>query len=312
LPLLGWKAGATRLPGPLYWHGAAARIGLFAPLVLLAEIIGIDWLRGVNSPGGLTWLDPRTLLCWVAAILLLSAGWQAWRSRSAGAVLSWLALSQTGFILLALLVGGAFGTASGLLLLFSLGLAEAVLAGLCLVAVPLGNASPTGEANHLNLQRLALGAAVLAAASLIGLPPTLGFVAKWLLYDGLFMEVTLGWNRWLLLLAAVLGSLFSVMALLRLTGIMRAAIRERDPGDLPYGVMAPILGLSALTLLAGVLPGPAMGWVAAMQQALGVESLNWSLSGVREHFDMLWISVGQLLLLIPVILWWRARSTDPR
>ncbi|MBK5970098.1 MULTISPECIES: proton-conducting transporter transmembrane domain-containing protein [Thiorhodovibrio] len=302
LPLFAWQAESGRPPVAVFWHGIAARIGFFALLLMLSRMIGVDWLTpmGLAQSGG--WLNPRGALCWMALALVLYAGWRAWRQTRADAVLGWLALSQTGFVLLALMVGGVFGTASGLLQLFSLGLAEAVLAGLCLVATPIMTATNRVE---VGLRRLALGAALLAGASVVGLPPTLGFVSKWVLYDAIWTAPMLGWGRWPMLLLALIGSLLALLALMRLAAIMRASPVPGCHGR-PYGIMAPVLGLSSLTLLAGIVPGPAMGWVAAMQQAIGVPALNWTLGGVDGRFDMLWLTFGQLLVLVPAlaVLWW--------
>ena len=307
LPLFAWQPGQVQPPVPVFWHGIAARVGFFALLLLLSRIVGVEWLTHMGGLAQGGWFDPRLLLCWVALLLVLFGGWRAWRQGSAGAVLSWLALSQTGFVLLALLLGGAFGTASGLLQLFSLGLAEAVLAGLCLVAGPFVSApfgSDSGRA-ATGRRRLALAAALLAGASLIGLPPTLGFVSKWLLYDAILTEPLLGLSRWPLFGLALIGSLLSLLALLRLAAIMRVQAGQECAGR-PDAIMAPVLGLSGLTLLAGVLPGPAMGWVAAMQHALGVPVLDWTLGGVAGRFNMLWLTLWQGLALLPLLaaLWW--------
>ncbi|WPL16285.1 NAD(P)H-quinone oxidoreductase chain 4 1 [Thiorhodovibrio winogradskyi] len=318
LPLFAWQPGQVRPPVPVFWHGIAARVGFFALLVLLSRMVGVEWLASMGGLARGGWLDPRLLLCWVALLLVLFGGWRAWRQRCAGAVLSWLALSQTGFVLLALLVGGEFGTASGLLQLFSLGLAEAVLAGLCLVAVPLvsvpfGSQARSSHSGRVEtgLRGLALAAALLSGASLVGLPPTLGFVSKWLLYDAILTDPLLGLSRWPLFWLALLGSGLSLLALLRLAAIMRARSGEKCTGR-PDAIMAPVLGLSALTLLAGVVPGPAMGWVAAMQRTLGVPVLDWTLGGVAGRIDMLWLTLWQGLLLLPLlaVLWWVWRSAS--
>ncbi|WP_200283276.1 proton-conducting transporter membrane subunit [Rhabdochromatium marinum] len=309
LPLFAWQPGVARPPVPVFWHGIAARVGFFALLLLLARIIGVEWLAQLGGSEWIYGLNLRILLCWVAVLLLLFGGWRARQQGSAGGVLSWLALSQTGLVLLAVLLGGPFGTASGLLQLFSLGLAEAVLAGLCLVAVPLLTADGLAVGG---LQWLARGAALLAGASLVGLPPTLGFVSKWLLYDALLTDAGLGWSRWVLLTLAVLGTLLSLMGLIRLVAILRACGGRLACAARPYGVMAPVLGLSGLTLLAGVVPGPAMSWVEAMQQALGVPVLDWTLGGVEGRFNMFWLTLWQVLLLLPLLAlsWWLGRRTS--
>lgn len=284
-------AAASHPPALVYWHGAGASAGFFVLLMVLAEITGLAVDSDRYWPRVLTFADFRLLLCWAAAGVALLASWRAVREERPDALLNWLALGQTGAVVLAFLLGGPRGLASGLLLVFALGLARTVLAAVCVFGVP-------GLSGQCAARRgWVLLAIAVAAASLVGLPPTLGFVGKWLLYAAVLGDTLLGWSRWPVLAATLLGAGLSLLAVIRLAGLLTAG-RSRPVSITSDAALAPVLGLTALTLLAGVLPAPALGWVTAIGSALGMEALGGDL--VPR-----WIGLGQFAVLaLALALWW--------
>jgi NADH-quinone oxidoreductase subunit M len=61
-------------------------------------------------------------------------------------------------------------------------------------------------------------------------------------------------------------------------------------------MLAPMLGLSAVIFLAGVFPGPALSWVAAVQETIGLPVVSYHLGGIESpqgNIDMRWL-VGVL------------------
>jgi len=126
----------------------------------------------------------------------------------------------------------------------------------------------------------ASAAFLVAAASLVGLPPLVGFTAQWTLLQGLFRALGLPWDVGRLLLPAVLG-----VVVLAAAAALGVAVRVIGPGflgrprseraararDLGGGARVALGGLM-LALLAGGAAGGALG-------ALATHAAGWPLFG---------------------------------
>jgi multicomponent Na+:H+ antiporter subunit D len=113
-----------------------------------------------------------------------------------------------------------------------------------------------GLASGLPVTVFAFG---LAGVSLVGLPPTGGFVAKFLLLDA---SITQGAWWWTAVLAA--GSLLAAAYVLALVGV---ALRERDDGApalrrVPMLLQSVPLVLAVAALAVGCVPGPVLDLLA--------------------------------------------------
>jgi multicomponent Na+:H+ antiporter subunit D len=110
-----------------------------------------------------------------------------------------------------------------------------------------------------------MGAFVVGALSIVGLPPTVGFIAKYFLFLG-----AVDARQWLVLAVLAVSTVLSAGYYLR---VIRVALFEApapprtggdDPGPLrerritesPALVVGPLVVTAAVTLLLGVAPGP--------------------------------------------------------
>lgn len=143
------------------------------------------------------WLGPLAPLlapfAWLPALLGASAilwgSWQAIRAERLKLLIAWSTVAQLGYLFLALPLGGVGSTGSGATAVVTLqmvahGLAKAAMfaaAGIILHATGRDRvADVAGVAERLPLTLFAFA---LAGVSLMGLPPSGGFLAKWLLID---------------------------------------------------------------------------------------------------------------------------------
>lgn len=203
----------------------------------------------------------------VAGLLaLLGGGWSALRTPRLKALVAYSTVAQLGYALLALgllLRSGQSGLQAALwLFVLAHGLAK-VSMFLAAGELQEGFGSRRVAALRGASQRmpLALFAFVLAGASLVGLPPSGGFLAKWLLLQPLFADPAL--RPWVL--AVLLGTLASAGYVFRVValGFDRAGERPlRVASDRPAQWLALLPALLAWGLaLAGQ---PLLVWLSGV------------------------------------------------
>jgi multicomponent Na+:H+ antiporter subunit A len=258
VPLHGWLPAAMAAPTPVsaYLHAAAmVKAGVYLIARLATAFAPVGWWRPVVVGFGLA--------------TMLLGGWRALRQHDLKLLLAYGTVGQLGF----------------LVVLFGLGLPEATVAGATLLlAHALFKATlflVTGVVDHQagtrDLRRLAgLGrrlpglAAVAAAgaASMAGLPPLLGYLAKEEAYGAL--GHTGGTLGPLVLAGVVAGSVLTVAYSARfLRGGFAGRPGQRAEVPRPAtGFVLPAALLAAAGLVFGVLPGLASELVVPAARAL--------------------------------------------
>ena len=253
---------AFAVAGRLGVLGAGGRAGGGVPPPPLS-------LRGLAGPPGApaARAPPVGPAFAVAGLLaLLGGGWSALRTPRLKALVAYSTVAQLGYALLALgllLRSGQSGLQAALwLFVLAHGLAK-VSMFLAAGELQEGFGSRRVAALRGASQRmpLALFAFVLAGASLVGLPPSGGFLAKWLLLQPLFADPAL--RPWVL--AVLLGTLASAGYVFRVValGFDRAGERPlRVASDRPAQWLALLPALLAWGLaLAGQ---PLLVWLSGV------------------------------------------------
>ncbi len=205
------------------------------------------------------WLGPFDALAspWVGQLLgVLGAGAVLWGSLQAllaprlKLVVAYSTVAQIGYLFLLFPFSGIANAAAiawygGVWLALSHGLAKA---GLFLAAGNIMHASGhdrvtdlAGAGQHMPVTLFAVG---LSCASLMGLPPSGGFVGKWLLLNAAFTSGQWWWAL-VLLSGGVLAAAYSFRVMLH-------AFRNKH-GDAPIHTPHPIMEWSALGLALGAI-----------------------------------------------------------
>ena len=265
-PFHSWLPGAMAAPTPVsaYLHSATM---VKAGVYLIARL----------APAFATAPPWRPLVLTVGIATMLLGGWRALRQHDLKLLLAYGTVSQLGF----------------LVVLFGAGLPAATLAGTTLILAhalfkaPLFMAAGIvdHQAHTRDIRRLrglhrplrpTFVVAAIAAASMAGLPPLFGFIAKEAGYEA-YLHGDLGTAGTVLLALLVVGSMLTFAYSARL---LWGAFADKGPRDLaepvvgpqvpPAGVVfvAPAALLSALTVLAGVAPGAVDALVVGGARAL--------------------------------------------
>lgn len=237
-------------------HGSAAApvSALLSALVVKASFYVILRLRlSVYT----SWAEQ---LDWLPALLgggaIVYGSWQALRAERLKMLIAYSTVAQLGylFLLFPLLAVGQPALLAGALQILAHALAKAAMfaaAGIALLAT--GRDSVAGLASLAGAVPLTWFAFGLAGMSLMGLPPSGGFLAKWLLIDAAIMR-----GQWLMIVLVVASGLLAAAYVFRiLSRAFRDAERERAATlrRVPRSMEWVAFALAAASVLVGIEAG---------------------------------------------------------
>ncbi|MEU6022028.1 Na+/H+ antiporter subunit A [Micromonospora sp. NPDC047134] len=300
LPFTSWLPVAMAAPTPVsaYLHAAAmVKAGIYL-LGLLAPV-----LAGVGP-----W-RPVVLICGLATMVV--GGWAALRQNDLKLLLAYGTVSQLGLLAVAVGVGTADAALAGLAMLAAHALFKATL---FLVVGVIDHGAGTRDLRRLSgLGRSApvlAGVALLAAASMAGVPPLLGYVAK----EAIFAAFT---DRPVVLTVLVLGTVLTVAYSLRFLWGAFGTRPQTPPttlGPIPSAMLLPPAALALAGLVAGTAAGPVDHLLRPYAEILGPlhgHLALWPGLNLALGLSALALAGGAVLFLArrplaPVLAWLRA------
>ncbi len=271
VPFQGWAPAVAGAAGP-------SGLVLIGSGSLLAG--PYLWLRFLPKAGGS--FPGEALLIGGSLSLVVNAA-LALQQNGAGPILAGDGATRLGLIWMALGLGGPWGIGAGLILILDSLLGKAVFYP-AITGVALGKETRQGL--------FALG--MWQAA---GLPPTLGFVGRWLLVLGLIEA-----GRWVYLPIVLLATPLTLVYLWRSRILLP---RMEEPATLPAGVRRCALGTALLVTLGGT--AVPWLWPALLEQAT-MAALGGTAVEVRPALESLlsWLPVWGVGLGAAAALgvWW--------
>jgi multicomponent Na+:H+ antiporter subunit A len=289
VPFHFWLPGAMAAPTPVsaYLHAAAmVKAGVFLVALLAPAFADVPGWR------------PVLLTLGVATMVL--GGWRSLRQQDIKLLLAYGTVAQLGF----LMVVAAAGTRSAAFAALGMLAAHALFkAALFLVVGIVDHSTGTRDIRELSglgrsMPALA-GVAILAGASMAGLPPLLGFAAKESVLlalndiaatgDGTGIGRVTGW---LLVGGVTVGSALTVAYTARFlwgTFATKPGVRRTSPHRASAGFVAAPALLAALSLVGGFLGRPLTGVLTPYAEQLP--------SGEHEPYLALWHGLGPALWL---------------
>ncbi|AWB88698.1 Na+/H+ antiporter subunit A [Homoserinimonas hongtaonis] len=293
VPFHFWLPAAMAAPTPVsaYLHAAAmVKAGIFliaAMAPAFAEIAG--W---------------REVLVGFGVLTMLVGGWRALRQTDIKLLLAYGTVSQLGF----LTVIAGYGTQTAALAALALLVAHALFkSALFLVVGLIDHSTGTRDLRKLSglgRSRPALAAiATLAVASMVGLPPLFGFVAKEAVFTAFLDGTTLGL---IALVGVAVGSMFTVAYGARF--LWGAFARKPDVADIDVKHdRADALASPFILSLAGLGLGLASGWLDPFFR--GYAEL-FPPDGENYHLA-LWhgiepaLAISAITLVVGLLLFWK-------
>ncbi|AOS65581.1 hydrogen gas-evolving membrane-bound hydrogenase subunit E [Actinoalloteichus hymeniacidonis] len=300
MPFHPWLPGAMVAPTPVsaYLHAASM---VKAGVYLVARL--------APAFGGLTsWWLPIAV---IGIATMLIGGVRALYQHDLKTMLAYGTVSQLGFLMV-LTGGGTYIAAiAGVTMLLAHGLFKAAL---FLVVGIVDHQAGTRDIRKLSgLGRRFPGLAalaVIAAGSMAGIPPLLGFIGKEAAFEAFAHQG--GARGVLVLIGLVLGSVLTVAYSIRLVW---GAFGDK-PGVTPSVAPAPSMGLvlpAAIPALAGLVLGL---WPAPVETLVAPYAAGFPSDGEAYHLA-LWHGFNLPLLLSAVVVvlglgvwWFRERTAD--
>lgn len=250
-PLHGWLPDAyTYAPAPAIGFVSAvmAKVSAYALFRVLYFVLRVEGAAG----------EALTLLGWASTIAILAGSIMAVAQRDIRRMLAYSSVGQMGYITLGLALANPAAITGALLHVLN----HAVMKG-CLFLIAGGIRWRTGVCRieaFIGMSRrmpLTMAAFVVAALSMIGLPPTAGFFSKWYLISGAIEA-----HAWFFIGVLLLSSLLNAVYFFRVIEV--AYFRQADATDpaaghgtswqeLPVRMLTPILILATGVLLLGLL-----------------------------------------------------------
>nr|WP_222131697.1 hydrogen gas-evolving membrane-bound hydrogenase subunit E [Pseudonocardia sp. C8] len=283
VPFHPWLPYAMAAPTPIsaYLHAAS---------MVKAGVVLVARLGPAFAAFGVWWVPVTVLGC----VTMVLGGWRALRQTDLKRLLAFGTVSQLGFLMVLFGTGSRVAALAGIAMLLAHGLFKAPL---FMVVGAIDKACGTRDLRELcGLGRRRRGLAVLstlAALSMAGLPPMLGFVGKEAAYEAFLLEG--GVRGGLVLAVLVGGSLLTAAYTARfLWGAFSTKGSQPTGGDpVPPGLSGP----AWLCALAGLAAGFAAPTVQELAAAYARPLPALGDPGAAQYTLALWHGVGPALLL---------------
>lgn len=198
---------------------------------------------------------------WLAALGIILASVMAIAQSDFRRMLAYSSVAQVGYIALGLSLGNMFGFIGAVFHIINHAIMKC-----CLFLVAGGVKWKTGEhliEKYAEMSRrmpLTMGAFLLGAFSMVGIPPTAGFFSKWYLILGALEK-----DLWIYVVVIILSSLLNAIYFFRVIEqayLKKAPVAESEKGvenkkaELPATMLVPIVVLGACILVVGILNEP--------------------------------------------------------
>lgn len=290
--------------------GILVRMGMYGFLIIFYLIAGMNLF--LNLGKGI--IKFNYILAWIGAINIVIPTFIAMLQNDSKRLLAWHGVGQGGYMVLGIAVGTSLGVAGGI---FHIVNHTSYIALLFLVVGAIeyrtrGVRDLNSLGGFVKKMPVTFLGALVGACGLIGIPLTNGFVSKWLIYKTLIL------NQYpFLAFAALLGTWGTILSLFKfLHNIFLGQLPEKYKNikKAPFSMQFPILILSLIIILFGVLPGIPLKIINNIGISFGLESLNVNIWGIASETGTLnTINIFAAILVVGVIVWlifnWARQTT---
>ena len=281
------------------------RKGMYGLYLFMYVILGLNILNKLSA--GI--LSFNTVFCWIGAITIVFAALTALLKDDSKRILAWSTVGQGGYMILGVAFATSLGMAGGTFHILNHCIYIALL---FFVAGAIEH--QTGGVRDLNslgglIKRMPVTfvGGLVGICGLIGVPLTNGFVSKWLIYKTLILQ-----GHPFLAFAAFLGTWGTILYGYKfIHNIFLGQLPEkyRDVKEVPFSMQLPIILLTIMVLLFGILPGIPLKVVDAIGTSLGFEPLNVTIWGIASETGTLnTINIFSAVLIAGAIVWILFRS----
>ncbi|AKI96674.1 proton-conducting transporter membrane subunit [Kosmotoga pacifica] len=279
-PLHIWRRGAySESPDEFtpVFAGVLSKIGdyvFFLTVILLPSVelfANMPALRGVPLP--------NYIMAALGGISIILGTVLAIRQEDAKKLMAYSSVANSGYFFLAFGIGGTYATIGGLMHILNHALATAaVFMAFAAVIYRTGTTELHKLGGLIFKMPFTFIAYLVGIISLAGIPPTSGFVSKWLIYQQLVRD-----GLPFLGFAAFFGSIGSFMYVFKpLTGIFLGQLKpeHREVKEAPLPMVIPMMLLTLLTVFWGILPSNAIAYINKIAEQVGTGTIEVTFSKI--------------------------------
>src|SRR6056297_914623 len=229
------------------------------------------------------------ILAIFGGITIIAGTILAIRQEDVKRLVAFSSISQMGYIVMALAISTPLGFTGGLLHLMNHMIFKTTIFLTMAAVIYRTHTTKMHEMGGLIFRMPVTFAAYLTAIiALAGIPPTNGFISKWVIYQALIQKGYI-----FLSVAAFFGSIGSFMYVFKpLSTVFLGQLKpiHKDIKEVPFLMQIPMYIMMALMLLFGVLPGIQMRIINQIGQYLNIETVQstlYTISGAYGAWNSL-------------------------
>lgn len=278
--------------------GILVRMGMYGFLMIFFVVAGLKIFVGLGNN------NFHYILAWIGAINIVIPTFIAMLQNDSKRLLAWHGVGQGGYMVLGIALGSSLGVAGGI---FHIVNHTSYIALLFLVVGAVEyRTSGVRDLNSLGglIKKMPVTfiGALIGSCGLIGLPLTNGFVSKWMIYKTLILN-----KHPFLAFAALLGTWGTILSLYKfLHNIFLGQLPERYQSvkKVPFSMKFPLIVLSLIIIIFGILPGIPLRVINAIVISFGLKSMNLTIWGIASETGTLnTLNIFAALLMSGIIAW---------
>jgi NADH-quinone oxidoreductase subunit M len=289
--------------------GALTKIGAFLLFIITSALPSFMIFSKLPVFNGIPVVNYAFAL--LGGISIVVGTVMAIRMEDAKELIAFSTVSNSGYIVMALSIGGTYATAGGLMHVLNHAMASAAMfMAIAAVAYRTGTTKMHEMGGLILKMPVTFATYLVAIISVAGIPPTSGFVSKWLIYQQLVQN-----GLPFLAFAAFFGSIGSFMYVFKpLAGIFLGQLKpqHRNLKEVPFVMVVPMAILTLLTVFWGMLPSNAIKTINAVTASVGINAVEVTFSRIvaltGEWDSILVTTVFAVGFFISLFIFMRAKK----
>jgi multicomponent Na+:H+ antiporter subunit D len=261
MPLHRWLPAAMVAPTPvsaLLHAVAVVKAGVFTVLKVIIYIFGIDLLARTSGSGVLVWIAGATII--IASLVAL-------KQDNLKRLLAYSTVSQLSYVILGAAILAPISMAGAIIHIAAHAFGKITLFFVAGAIYTSGHKTLVSELDGIGrLMPWTMAAFAIGSLSMIGLPPTFGFISKWYILQGA-LETEQLIPVAVIALSTLLNAAYFLPIVYR-AYFKAPAAGSAKHGEAPLPMLAALLATAAATILLFFMPG-IPGILAFMAAGLG-------------------------------------------
>jgi NADH-quinone oxidoreductase subunit M len=270
-----------------FLSGMLLKVGIYGLVLVFHQLSFFKIIENTISYRGLPLMS--YLFALLGAVTIVTGTILAIRQEDMKKLIAYSSISQMGYIIIGIAIATPLGFSGSMLHLMNhLIFKSTIFLALAAVIYRTGTTKMYEMGGLIFRLPLTFAAYLTAIIALAGIPPTNGFISKWVLYQALIEKGYI-----FLALAAFFGSIASFMYVFKpLSTVFLGQLKPQhaEIKEVPLLMKIPMLILIGVIVLFGVFPGIQMNIITQISGYLGIESVNYSLYSIQGAFGA-WNSI---------------------